>query len=65
MSFSTWSKKTKCFEKYMASGYRAMAMKIAEIAYKAGERDGRKTAEMWAKKAIEFRGYLKEEDFWG
>jgi len=45
MAFADWKKRTTAFERYLPAGYRAMAELVAQAAYKAGERDGRKQAE--------------------
>ena len=59
MSYSAWQKRTKLFEKYMHSGYRAMASVIAQSAYKAGERDGLKRGEELCKKSIELDAIMR------
>ncbi len=45
MSFAGWKKKNKVMVQYIPDGYRAMAYLVAQAAYKAGERQGRKDAE--------------------
>ena len=53
MSFAKWKKRTRMFgdhDKYTYAWYEVE--KIAQAAYKAGERDGRKQVEVMAKAAI-------------
>ena len=58
MSFKTWRTHTNVFD-YLPTGYHAMANLVAQAAYKAGERKGRKDAEAIAKNAIELREQLR------
>ena len=55
MSFAEWKKNNKVMAQYIPDGYRAMAYLVAQAAYKAGERQGRKDAKDVAKRAIELR----------
>ena len=52
MAFADWKKRTKSFS-LLPEGYRAMAERVAQAAYKAGERDGRKQAEQIAAQGAE------------
>ena len=62
MSFAGWKKKNKVMVQYIPDGYRAMAYLVAQAAYKAGERQGRKDEREFnnelAKRAIELRALL-------
>lgn len=55
-TFSEWKKRAK-LDTYMKDN--AEIMRACELAYKAGERQGRKDAEDIAKRAIELREILK------
>lgn len=52
MAFSDWKRRTKIFG-LMAPYDRAHAERIAQAAYKAGERDGRKQVEQIAVQGAE------------
>lgn len=52
MAFADWKKRTKIFS-LLPEGYRAMGERIAQAAYKAGERDGRKQVEQIAAQGAE------------
>ena len=58
MSFADWRKRTTTFDRYLSSGYHAMAELVAKAAYRAGERQGRKDAEEMARRAIALRETL-------
>lgn len=44
-TFAEWKKTNKVMDKCIPDGYQAMAYVVAQAAYKAGERQGRKDAE--------------------
>lgn len=59
MAFADWKKRTTAFERYLPRGYHAMAELVAHAAYKAGERDGRKQAEVASEQAIKLRELMR------
>lgn len=57
MTFADWSKRSPVFS-LMDRWDRAIAVRVAQAAYKAGERQGRKDAEEMARRAIILRDKL-------
>lgn len=57
MSFADWKKRSKKYQDTMRMHGigRSDAEELAQAAYKAGEREGRKADEEMAKQAIELR----------
>jgi hypothetical protein len=60
MSFAKWKKRTKLLTVDRSSYAWHEAESIAQAAYKAGERDGRKQVEVMARAAIALRDKIKE-----
>jgi len=60
MTFADWKKHTKSF-RLLPEGYRAMAERVAQAAYKAGERAGRKQVEQIAAQSAELAVMVERE----
>jgi len=61
MSFADWKKRSKVYQIYKTHAERYGHDVVAQAAYKAGERKGRKDAEAAAQRAIELRARLVAE----
>lgn len=59
MSFADWKKSNKVMDKYIPDGYKAMAYVVAQAAYKAGERQGRKDVHDIALNATDLRRLIE------
>jgi hypothetical protein len=46
MSFAKWKERSNLMDRYLPFGYHAMAYRVAQAAYKSGQRDGRKQVEV-------------------
>ena len=70
MSFAKWKATNKVMDAYIPDGYKAMAYRVSEAAYKSGERAGKKTlpavvsneyaSELCRQIAIKRRAYASE-----
>lgn len=61
MSFSEWKNRSKLYQAFKCRADRLGIgyAEVAQAAYKAGERDGRKQAELAAEQAIKLRELVR------
>lgn len=61
MGFADWKKRSKLFRDFEERWAHVSCVEIAQAAYKAGERDGRKQAEAVASNAVELAVLVERE----
>jgi len=59
MAFADWKKRNTIMNSSIPAGYQAMAYRVAQAAYKAGERDAEKRMEDLCMRAMELQDKLR------